>query len=234
MHIFPHHDEAIAAFNNISTQVTFLLQVGPPTQRALEGRGLSPWEPPSAINDDPNYVAPAPVWTSYPAWRSGFAPGENVVGTIRSATALTGIPPASHGRVLGDRSTLYKYENPHLVAVLTRSHVRDANSAYESDHHQPHTRCTVYLMDSVKGTVLYSSIVPAGRELLKGPRSPSSCDVKMSLVENWLVYHYYDDDASGVGARGWRIVSVELYEGGANVRTRRHVCFYPFFFVASC
>jgi ER membrane protein complex subunit 1 len=222
MHIFPYHDEAIAVFNNISTQATFLLHAGPPTQRSLEGRKLSPWIPP-APTDDPDYVTPAPNWPSHSAWRSGFAPGENVIGMTRSATALTGIPPASHGRVLGDRSTLYKYENPHLIAVLTKSHVRDANSAYESDHHQPHTRCTVYLMDSVKGTVLYNAVIPASRESLKGPRLDSACDVKMSLVENWLIYHYYDDDASGVGARGWRVVSVELYEGGANVRTRRYV-----------
>jgi hypothetical protein len=220
MHIFPHHDEAIAAFNNISSLATFLLRAGHSTQRSLEGRKLSPWIPPPST-DDPDYVAPAPSWLSHLTWRSGFPPGENVVGMTRSATALTGIPPASHGRVLGDRSTLYKYENPHLIAVLTKSHVRDANLTYESDHHQRHTRCTVYLMDSVKGTILYSAIVPASRELLKGPRLDSACDVKMSLVENWLIYHYYDDNASGVGARGWRMVSVELYEGGANVRTRR-------------
>ena len=223
MHIFPHHKEAVETFNNISTHATFLLPTGPSNQRSLEGRKLFPWTPPTPVTDDPDYIAPAPVWISHPAWRSGFAPGESVVKTIRSATALTGIPLASHGRVLGDRSTLYKYENSHLIAVLTKSHARDSDATYISDSLQPSTRCTVYLLDSIRGTVLYSAIVPASRESLKGPKTFGVCKAKMLLVDNWFMYHYYDDDASGVGTRGWRMVSVELYEGGANVRTRRCV-----------
>ena len=221
MHVFPHHEEAIAAFNNVSSQASFILHNGPPTQRSLQGLKLSPWiAPPPATQDDPDYVPPAPVWKSHSAWQTGFSAGENVISVVRSATSLTGIPPASHGRVLGDRTTLYKYENPHLVAVLTESHAREGSN-YAAP---PHTSCRVYLLDSVKGSVLYSAVVPGARDSLKGPKpagSASACQVKMSLVENWLVYHYYDDDASGLGARGWRMVSVELYEGGANVRTRR-------------
>jgi hypothetical protein len=43
------------------------------------------------------------------------------------------------------------------------------------------------------------------------------------LVENWLVYHYWDPDArNSGGAPGWRMVSVEFYEGSdANQRYRR-------------
>jgi len=42
------------------------------------------------------------------------------------------------------------------------------------------------------------------------------------LVENWLVYHYYDPEWTGPGlTKGWRMVSVELYEGsGPDDKTR--------------
>ncbi|KIM29172.1 hypothetical protein M408DRAFT_328872 [Serendipita vermifera MAFF 305830] len=219
MHIFPHHEDAVAVFNKISTQASFVLHTGPPTQRALQGLKLSPWVASEPVTNDPNYVPPAPHWKSHSTWRTSFAPGENIIDVVRSATALTGIPPASHGRVLGDRTTLYKYENPHLIAVLTESHVREETSSSSP----PRTQCSVYLLDSVKGSFVYSTVIPAARDSLKGPKvagSASACEVKMSLVENWFVYHYYDDDAHGIGARGWRMVSVELYEGGANVKTR--------------
>lgn len=225
MHVFPHHEEAIAAFNNISTHASFVLHQGP---YSLQGLKLSPWIPPSPVTDDPDYVPPAPLWETHSAWRTSFAPGETVISTVRSATALTGIPPASHGRVLGDRTTLYKYENQHLIAVLTESRVRTGELEHATNE-IPNAKCTVYLLDSIKGAVLYSAVVPAARDSLKGPKSAggaTTCQVKMSLVENWLVYHYYDDDASDLGARGWRMVSVELYEGGANVKTRRYARFF--------
>ena len=51
--------------------------------------------------------------------------------------------------------------------------------------------------------------------------------MKAALIENWLVYHYYDGNvASGdtQGSKGYRVVSVELYEGkGVDDKTRRCV-----------
>ena len=46
------------------------------------------------------------------------------------------------------------------------------------------------------------------------------CDVRVSLTENWLVYHYYDEGAGGE-TKGWRTVSVELYEGLVDQKTGR-------------
>lgn len=50
-------------------------------------------------------------------------------------------------------------------------------------------------------------------------------DVKASFVENWLVYVFWDGESKGVGeAKGYKMVSVELYEGkGADDKTRRLV-----------
>lgn len=70
-------------------------------------------------------------------------------------------------------------------------------------------------MDVVKGSVLYHSVVPA---------AAGACDVKATFVENWLVYHYYDDEMGRDQAKGWRIVSVEFYEGaGIDDKTGRYV-----------
>jgi hypothetical protein len=125
--------------------------------------------------------------------------------------------PVSHGRVLADQSTLYKYSNPHLIAVVTESRVR-THAADDTSYASKTTlkgRCTVYLMDSTKGSILYESSIG----------SEKGCDIKVALVENWLVWHYYEDglnDHTG-GTKGWRMVSVELFEGRADRKTRRYV-----------
>jgi len=63
------------------------------------------------------------------------------------------------------------------------------------------------LLDAAKGTVVYHAEV---RGTVRG------CEVKTALVENWLVYHYYEGEVAGGtvgGAMGYRMVSVEFYEG---------------------
>jgi hypothetical protein len=140
------------------------------------------------------YDGPIPTWNPHTTWRSSFPVGESVVSVVRRTPGAA----ASHGRVIADRSTLYKYLNPHLAAVVTKS----------SKH------CTMYLLDSSKGTILYSSIVKTSAE----------CNVKASLVENRLIYHYYDlNEGDTTGTKGWRMVAVELYEGAQNVKSKRYV-----------
>ncbi|KIJ13017.1 hypothetical protein PAXINDRAFT_163784 [Paxillus involutus ATCC 200175] len=129
---------------------------------------------------------------AYPTWRISLADGEEVLEIIRSAHK--GGQIASIGKVKGDRSTLYKYLNPHLSVVVTSSIGRS-----------PRT-CGVYVLDTVKGTVLYHASLPAAE---------GKCDVRAALAENWLVYSYYDDEVGvGVGdAKSHRVISVEMYEG---------------------
>lgn len=90
---------------------------------------------------------------------------------------------------------LYKYLNPRILWTLTSSPI---TSQYG-----------LHLVDGVKGTVVYSVSLP-------------SPQVKVELVENWLVYAYMADDPEG---KGWRIVSVELYEGKEDDLTSRWVFF---------
>ncbi|KAI6102247.1 hypothetical protein F5141DRAFT_1242077 [Pisolithus sp. B1] len=69
------------------------------------------------------------------------------------------------------------------------------------------TMCGLYVLDSVEGTVLY-------RVRLLAPERRCD-DVHAALVDHWLVYAYFEDGtgAGGDGTKGWRIVSVEMYEG---------------------
>jgi ER membrane protein complex subunit 1 len=67
--------------------------------------------------------------------------------------------------------------------------------------------CAVYVLDGAKGTIVYHARLPP---------APGSepCDVNVALAENWFVYHYYDGSNIGAeGSKGYRLVSVELYEG---------------------
>ena len=168
----------------------YVLQAGSPQGQYLEGYSLLP-----TYSDGP---FGGKMWRSYLTWRSTLKPGETVV----SVTRRPQWPVASPGKVLGDRSTLYKYLNPHLLAVVTATT-------------GPQVHCTVHLIDSVKGTILYSSAMHAAKK--------GQCDLKVSLVENWLVYHHWDDGHAGSsehGLPGWRITSVELYDGAPDVKRK--------------
>ena len=132
----------------------------------------------------------------YATWATSLPPSHEIISVVTRPKGLV----ASLGKVLGDRTTLYKYLNPHMFAVLTSS----PNS------------CGVRVLDGAKGSTLYSAIVG---------KAPGGCDVKATFVENWLVYVYWDGEFEGVGmTKGYRAVSVELYEGrGVDDKTSRSV-----------
>jgi len=129
---------------------------------------------------------------AFSTWGVSFGEDEEVVSIIKSAHK--GREVASIGRVKGDRSTLYKYLNPHLSVVI---------SAPSRASSSPSGTCGLYVVDTVKGTVLYHASLPV----------VDGCDIKAVLDENWLVYSYYDDGIEVGGAKGYRIISVEMYEG---------------------
>ncbi|KAF5347996.1 hypothetical protein D9757_014689 [Collybiopsis confluens] len=136
---------------------------------------------------------------AYPTWTLSLPDGQDV----QSVIAPIRDPIASIGKVLGDRTTLYKYLNPHIVLVLTAPH-SSSSSALHPDGHV-HAHCGLYLVDSVKGSVVYKVTLPTER---------GTCNVKATFTENWLVYHYYDGEYQGTGqTKGYKIVTVELYEG---------------------
>lgn len=91
----------------------------------------------------------------------------------------------SQGRVLNDRSVMYKYMNPNLVAVVTQ--------AIDSIHKYV---MNVHLIDVVSGQVVFSMT----HRKVRGP-------LHIVHSENWLAYIYYNDKV-----RRTEITTIELYE----------------------
>ncbi|XP_032676304.1 ER membrane protein complex subunit 1 isoform X2 [Odontomachus brunneus] len=92
----------------------------------------------------------------------------------------------SQGRVLSDRSVLYKYINPNLVAVVT-----------EGIGHAHKNTLNLYLLDVVSGSMIFSIT----HKRVRGP-------IHIVHSENWLVYSYFNEKG-----RRTEIATLELYEG---------------------
>ncbi|CAI2722726.1 unnamed protein product [Schistosoma spindalis] len=122
-------------------------------------------------------------------WRMLLSPDSSPVNKHIIVSAASR-PPSEHiysvGRVLGDRSVLYKYLNPNLIAVLTIG--GDISS---------HTNTLIiYLIDVVAGRILHSAV-------------HRRCSEPISLVhsENWIIYTYYNHKSLRNEA-----TVIELYE----------------------
>jgi ER membrane protein complex subunit 1 len=175
-HVYPDTPEHMQSFLTHLPSLHFALRTGQPGSTRLTGHRIS-----SVLEFTGKYVA-------HSSWTASLPAGEDIQDIIRSNSG----PVASLGKVLGNRTTLYKYLNPNLIAVTTNS-LKDVVPS-----------CGIYVMDSAKGTILYHAILPA---------ASGACDVKAVLTENWLVYYYYDDDSGVDQTKGYRMVSVEFYEG---------------------
>ncbi|KZT37697.1 DUF1620-domain-containing protein [Sistotremastrum suecicum HHB10207 ss-3] len=130
-----------------------------------------------------------------PTWTASIPPGHHVRSIFKAPQDQ---PIASIGQVLGDRRTLYKYLNRHLIGVISSPNQPKINTSG--------ARCTIQLVDGVSGKIVYRANVPYSAD--------NDCDIKAALTENWLVYHYWNDEiGSPDESKGWRMVSVQLYEG---------------------
>ncbi|KII83787.1 hypothetical protein PLICRDRAFT_147866 [Plicaturopsis crispa FD-325 SS-3] len=179
VYLYPDSSASEDAFQKMAPLLHFPLRTGEPGRRRLMGHKVT-------LN-----TALTRRYVGYPTWTASLAPTEDIVSVHHPRRG----PVASIGKVLGNRSTLYKYLNPHLTAVVTASAATSPPA------------CTVYLLDGAKGSIVYRATLPSKAGL---------CDVKISLTDNWLTYHYYDPEYNGYGSsKGYRIVSVELYEGAA-------------------
>jgi hypothetical protein len=124
------------------------------------------------------------------AWTFQPGTGEKITNVVSRAAHD---PVASIGRVLPDRTVMYKYLNPNIVLVTAVS--EESSSA------------TFYLLDSVSGDVLYSA-------------SHEGVDIKQpiasALTENWFAYSLWSDLLpTTIGlpvSKGYQIVVSELYE----------------------
>jgi ER membrane protein complex subunit 1 len=96
-------------------------------------------------------------------------------------------PVASAGKVLGDRSVMYKYLNPNLALITTAT----ASSL------------TIHLLDSISGRVLHST-THSGVD--------TSLPIPAVISENWFAYSFFADPKTPSAAKGNRLVISELYE----------------------
>ena len=93
----------------------------------------------------------------------------------------------SQGRPLADRSVLYKFLNPNILAILTKS-TEESNIEAMA--------ITFYLIDGVTGQMLHN----ANHKRSTGP-------VNIVLAENWVVYSYW-----AAKMHRTEITAVELYQ----------------------
>lgn len=101
-------------------------------------------------------------------------------------------PVASIGRVLGDRTVLYKYLNPNIILVTTVS--------------EEASKASFYLLDSVSGDVLHSS---------SHEGVDTTQPITSALTENWFVYSLWSDISSTAAlpsSKGYQLVVSELFE----------------------
>jgi len=117
-----------------------------------------------------------------PVWNM-VSPGDRIISiTSRKQDEVV----HSAGRVLADRSVLFKYMNPNLALVMA-----------EGLDSQSKTLITVQMVDLVTGKVHFSNT----HKKVTGP-------FHAVHSENWAVYSYYNEKA-----RRTELVSLEMYEG---------------------
>lgn len=181
VHFFPSCNKIKSGFANISAQTFFHSAGGKLAQTSIRGYAISSSE--------------SNVFSAYPTWALPLAADETIVDVAELQQGVI----AAYGRVLGDRTTLYKYLNPHLVAYATISKHAGAG--------------TVYVIDTTSGAVVHEAGIP-GVDVRTG--------IQVNLAENWLVYSYAEKEISGKSSRGQRLVSTELFEGAfPDERTNR-------------
>lgn len=125
-----------------------------------------------------------PTKSSTPVWEFVPPKGQSLIDiTVRPGHD----PVASIGKVLGNRSVLYKYLNPNIALVTAIS----ASSV------------SFYLLDGISGQVLHT-VTHSGVD--------TSQPITSALSENWFAYSLGVDVADTAGSKGYQLVVSELYE----------------------
>ncbi|OJD21530.1 hypothetical protein ACJ73_07129 [Blastomyces percursus] len=119
-----------------------------------------------------------------PLWEFLPAQSEKLINAIARPSHD---PVASIGKVLGDRSVLYKYLNPNLALITAAG---DSTASF-------------YLLDAISGQVLHS-ITQTGVD--------TNQPIATALSENWFSYSLWADVTNSSESKGYQLVISELYE----------------------
>lgn len=170
LHIYPNHKSSLKAFQKFSASFYFTLSDG------IGGKSLNGYKVAIEKISQPFSISRL--------WKLNFPEGNTIVAIGHKPNHEK---VASLGRVLGNRSVLYKYLNPHIVAVATLS---------------PSTSLDFYLIDTIKGSILYHAV--------HDNVSPSH-PVQIIQVENTIMYHFWSEDQEKQ-EKGYKVVVCDLYE----------------------
>ncbi|KOC59525.1 ER membrane protein complex subunit 1, partial [Habropoda laboriosa] len=165
-HVYPESATAIAASFAKSTYIFTADQ----TTGILSGFSLS--------------YSTAHELIAHKVWELLLSPKNQRITHVVSKSPIERVH--SQGRVLSDRSVLYKYINPNLVAIVT-----------EGVGYTHKNTLNLYLLDVVSGAMIFSIM----HKRVRGP-------VHVVHSENWIVYSYFNEKS-----RRTEIASLELYEG---------------------
>ncbi|KAK8846600.1 hypothetical protein IAR55_005686 [Kwoniella newhampshirensis] len=174
VHIFPFCKKILTKMAETSDKLFFTTQTG-----YVDGSLLQGYTPASSSADS--------TFNSNLIWSHPFHKRE----TVLQSEPVIFEAVASFGRVLGDKSTLYKYLNPHLLVLSTFTPLEKGLASKTAAG-----TGRVYVIDSTNGDQIYSTEIEGVVE--RG-------GVKAQMVENWLVYAWLSQS-------GWKLGSVELYE----------------------
>ena len=123
-------------------------------------------------------LSPKPMWS--------FSPSPGFI-MVDLTTRPAHDPVASIGRVLGDRSVMYKYLNPSLLLI----------TATNTDT----STLMLYLLDSISGAVL---------QTLTHSYVDTTQPISATMSEHWFAYTFFSTTESV----GYKLFIAELYESG--------------------
>ncbi|KAJ2553104.1 hypothetical protein EV175_003062 [Coemansia sp. RSA 1933] len=183
--IWPSTPTAAEAFFAVADSVFFDLGG---KQGSTQLRGYSIERPADLDISSWNKDSSAPTKRQ---WAFDLPEGETLIKQTDYSGAQS---TALLGRVLGDRSVLYKYINPHLVTVSTQLSQGGIG---------------VYFVDRVSGRLLYSTVHASARVTASQP-------FLAVQTENRVIYQFWQDGFANTHAdnasRGYITVVAELFE----------------------
>ncbi|PYI06144.1 DUF1620-domain-containing protein [Aspergillus sclerotiicarbonarius CBS 121057] len=136
------------------------------------------------LSDDGRVLGWAARDNQHPAWQFLPSPGQKI---IHATARPSHDPVASIGKVLGNRSVLYKYLSPNLALITA---VGESSA-------------TFYLLDAISGKILHTSTHQG-----VDPTQP----ISSVISENWFAYSFWADAVDPSSSKGYQLVVSELYE----------------------
>ena len=164
--VFPDTADAARAASLDARRVSFFTV--DQSRNEVRGYALVPPEMDDDTTADPRVYRTAQTWaTRFP---------DELGSIVGFASKPPNEPTHAWTRVLGDRSTLFKYLSPNVIFVAVAPTATVAS--YEE------SAVSAHLLDAATGRVLYRVRHPEAR----GP-------VRAVVCENWVVYHYFNSRA---------------------------------------